>query len=468
MLGSNVLNLIKGMIEVDKGEVTAVVENKLESEQWDKLVETAVFGSEAEKTAARWLIWEVGQKVGVRPASINDLYMARGEEKTALDFTVPAMNLRGMSYDMARAVFKAARKNKVGVLICELARSEMGYTDQAPAEYVCMMIAGAIREGWRGGLPIQGDHFQAKAEKPGKPKKGEIEAIKKITKEAIEAGFYNIDIDMSTLVDLERKTEEKQQEFNIKYSLEMAEFIREIEPKGVVVSLGGEIGHIGGKNSTIADFEAYIRGFNKGLDKEMVGMSKISVATGTHHGGVVLADGSLADVAVDFKVLGDISKACREYKMGGSVQHGASTLPDKYFKEFVKAEAIEVHLATGFQNIMMDHAEFPKELLEEMYAWLDKEKSDEKKEGQTDEQFHYKLRKKAWGQFKKECWQIDSEAREEIRMALEKRFEFMYKELNVINTLSLAEKWIKPVEIHKTLADFERGEKVEDVKGLAD
>jgi len=468
MLGSNVLNLVKGMIEVDRGEVTAVIESRLQSEQLDKLVETAVFGNEAEKTGARWLIWEVGQKVGVRPASINDLYMARGRGETALDFTVPAMNLRGMVYDMARAVFKAARKNKVGVLICELARSEMGYTDQSPAEYTCMMIAGAIREGWRGGLPIQADHFQAKTKGLGKAKKGEIESIKKLTQEAIEAGFYNIDIDMSTLVDLRKKTEEEQQKGNIKYSLEMTELIREVEPEGVIVSIGGEIGHIGGKNSTIADFEAYIKGFNKGLSEKMTGMSKISVATGTHHGGVVLADGSLADIAVDFKVLGDISKSCREYKIGGSVQHGASTLPDKYFKEFVKAEAIEVHLATGFQNIMMDHAKFPKELLDEMYAWLDKEKSDEKKEGQTNEQFYYKLRKKAWGQFKKECWQIDSEAREEIRVVLEKRFEFMYKELNMVNTMNLAEKWIKPVEIHKTLVDFELGEKVEDVKGLAD
>jgi len=468
MLGSNVLNLIKGMIEVNKGEVVAVVENKLQSGQWDKLVEMAVFGSKTEKAGARWLIWEVGQKVEVRPASINDLYMARGREEIPLDFTVPAMNLRGMGYDMARAVFKSAKENKVGILICELARSEMGYTDQSPAEYVCMMIAGAIREGWRGGLLIQADHFQVKAEKPGKPKKGEIESIKKLTQEAIEAGFFNIDIDMSTLVDLERKTEEQQQKFNIKYSLEMAELIREIEPKGITVSIGGEIGHIGGKNSTIADFEAYVKGFNKGLGEGMVGMSKISVATGTHHGGVVLADGSLADVAVDFKVLGDISKACRGYKMGGSVQHGASTLPDKYFKEFVKTEAIEVHLATGFQNIMMDHAKFPKDLLKEMYVWLDKEKSDEKKEGQTDEQFYYKLRKKAWGKFKKECWQIDSEIRAEIRTALEKRFEFMYKELKVINTVNLAKKWIKPVEIHKALADFELEEKVEDMKGLAD
>jgi DNA repair photolyase len=167
-------------------------------------------------------------------------------------------------------------------------------------------------------------------------------------------------------------------------------------------------------------------------------------------------------------VLADVSKACRKLKISGAVQHGASTLPDKFFKEFVKAEAIEVHLATGFQNIVMDHPKFPKELLEEMYAWLDKEKSDERKEDQTDEQFHYKTRKKAWGKFKKECWELEKEVREEIRAALEKRFEFMYKELKVVNTGSLAKKWIKPVKIDKSVADFGEKEKVKEVKGLAD
>ena len=468
MLPNSVAKLVKSMVEVRQGKVVSVVENKLESDRWNAVVEKAVWGSEEEQAAAKWLIWEVGQYVGVRPASINDLYMARGREEVRLDFTVPAMNLRGMGYDMARAVFKTAKRLKVGALICELARSEMGYTDQPPAEYTTTMIGGAIREGWRGGLPIQGDHFQAKAAGPGEPKEGEIESINEVTKEAMGLGFYNIDIDMSTLVDLEKPTETEQQEGNIKYSLEMVKFIRDNQPKRVTVSLGGEIGHIGGKNSTIEDFEAYIQGFNQGLDKGVVGMSKISIATGTHHGGVVLADGSLADVAVDFKALADVSKACRKLGISGSVQHGASTLPDEYFKEFPKAEAIEVHLATGFQNIMMDHPRFPKELLKEMYAWLDKEKAEERKEDQTDEQFHYKLRKKAWGEFKKECWQIDKEARKEIREVLEKRFEFMFKELKVVNTEKMAKQWIKGVEAHKTVADFRGKKEVEEVKGLAD
>ena len=433
MLPITIQRIIKEMVEVREEKVMAVVENNLK-EKWDELVKTAVFGSEEEQEGARWVIREVGRFVGVKPGSINKLYLARGRGDVPVNFTVPAINVRGMAYDTARAIFKTAKKNKVGLLIVEIARSEIGYTNQSPEEYAAVMLGAAIREGWRGSLPIQGDHFQAKAAAPGQPEAGELEAIKKITKEAIEAGFYNIDIDMSTLVDLSKASETEQQKPNIKYSLEIMQFVREIEPEGITVSLGGEIGHIGGKNSTVAEFEAYIKGVKAGLKPGRAGLSKISVATGTHHGGVVLADGSLAQVDVDFKVLADISKACREFGLAGSVQHGASTLPEKYFKEFVRSEAVEVHLATEFQNIILDHPRFPKELLEQMYLWLDEEKSGERKAGETDEQFHYNLRKKVWGKFKRECWEIAEEARLEIREALEKKFEFLFKELNVVNT----------------------------------
>jgi len=241
---------------------------------------------------------------------------------------------------------------------------------------------------------------------------------------------------------LSKASETEQQKPNIKYSLEIMQFVREIEPEGITVSLGGEIGHIGGKNSTVAEFEAYIKGVNAGLKPGIIGLSKISVATGTHHGGVVLADGSLAQVDVDFQVLADISRASRDFGLAGSVQHGASTLPEKYFKEFVRSEAVEVHLATEFQNIILDHPRFPKDLLEQMYQWLDEEKSGERKNGETDEQFHYSLRKKVWGKFKKECWEIAEEVRQEIREALEQKFEFLFKELQVVNTEELAKKWL--------------------------
>lgn len=470
MIPDSILKIIKGAVKVSDGKVKIISREKLGTVLMDKLVWKAVFGDGNEKAAARWLIWEIAQEVGIRPASIHDFYMARGREELPLNFTVPAMNLRGMAYDMARAVFSQVVKHKVGAFILEIARSEIGYTDQAPAEYTAVMLGAALREGYKGSVFIQGDHFQTKeSEKPGEPKEGEAAALKKLIKDAVEAGFYNIDIDTSTLVDLTRNKEKEQQKNNVKYSLLFTKLIREVEAKGVTISIGGEIGHIGGKNSTVADFEAYMDGYNLKLPKKTAGISKISVQTGTSHGGVVLPDGTLADVDVDFKVLKDISDVGREkYKIGGAVQHGASTLADEFFSEFTKAGAVEVHLATGFQNMMMDHPQFPKKLLAEIYAWLDREKSDERKEGWTDDQFHYKTRKKAWGKFKKECWSLESGKRAVIRKSLMKRFEFMFRKLNVTGSRRMVDKYVKPVEIRKSLEDFSGERKIKETKGLAD
>src|SRR5438270_10937241 len=103
-----------------------------QSAAMDELVRQAVFGPAAEREEARWLIWEIGQHAGVRPASIHELYMARGRGEVAA-FTTPAMNIRVLAYDSARAVFRAANRLDVGALICEIARSEIGYTEQRPA-----------------------------------------------------------------------------------------------------------------------------------------------------------------------------------------------------------------------------------------------------------------------------------------------------------------------------------------------
>lgn len=417
---------------------------------WDEMVKMAVFGKEDEKTQAREKIWEVGQEVGVRPASIHNYYMAQGKGELLSNSTVPAINVRGMAYDMARAVFGKAKEMGVGALIVELARSEMSYGDQTPEEYSTVMIGAAVREGWRGPLFIQGDHFQTKEVSPGEPKEGEVESIKKLISDSIAAGFYNIDIDTSTLVDLSRTGEAEQQEANVKYTLELLKHVRENEPKGIVISVGGEIGHIGGKNSTVAECEAYLEGVRVGSG-DLIGLSKISAQTGTSHGGVVLPDGTLADVAVDFEVLQKISEVLRDkYQMGGVVQHGASTLKEEYFAIFPERKTLEIHLATGFQNMIMDHPAFPQELLNEMYVWLDENKSGERKEGQTDEQFHYELRKKAWGHFKKECWEIGEEAREAIRKTVAERCGFLFKQLKVENTKELVEKYVIAPKMQKS------------------
>ena len=85
--------------------------------------------------------------------------------------------------------------------------------------------------------------------------------------EAIPAGFWNIDIDTSTLVTLEPESLDEQQYDNYTRSAEITEFVRDLEPAGVTVSLGGEIGEVGEKNSTPEELDAYISNYEKDLAK---------------------------------------------------------------------------------------------------------------------------------------------------------------------------------------------------------
>jgi len=408
------------------------------------LIKEAVFAAgDSQKTGGFRSIRETAIKSGAYPASIQGLYDAAGEGKVN-GFTVPAINIRMLTYDVAQAVFRAALKNKVGAFSFEIARSEIGYTKQQPNEYASCVLAAAVNTGFKGPVFIQGDHYQVRRAMYRENPAGELSDIKKLIKDSVDAGFYNIDIDASTMVDISKDDLNEQQAKNSEITAEMTRYVRGIEPKGVTVSVGGEIGEIGKGNSTIGDLRAFMNGYLKQLPRGTKGISKISVQTGTTHGGVVLPDGTMAKVKLDFNTLKELSSTARkEYGLGGAVQHGASTLPDEAFDVFPKVEAIEVHLATGFQNIVYDSASFPKDLLEKMYLYLDKKAADERKAGETTEQFHYNTRKKAFGEFKKDLWSLPEKNLQAIMAELEDRFSLIFHKLNVIDTEKLVKKYIK-------------------------
>src|SRR3569833_1424585 len=345
--------LFGAAVTVRDGKVAVSQESALQSDALDTLVRAAVFGADDEKEHARWLLWEIGQAVGVHPSSIEGLYFARGRGEVS-GFSVPAINVRGMAYDTARAIFRTAIRMKAGAFILEIARSEIAYTGQRPSEYVTVMLAAALREGFRGPVFIQGDHFQVNAKKFDADPTGEVAAVKQLALEAVSAGFYNIDDNTTTHDDNTQPTLDAQQERNYDTAAEIAAYVRSIEPHGVTISIGGEIGEVGTQNSTVPELRAVMNGFITSLEKrapDAIGLSKISVQTGTSHGGVVLPDGGIADVKLDLEALEALSKVAREeYGMAGAVQHGASTLPESAFDNFPRIETAEIHLATNFQN----------------------------------------------------------------------------------------------------------------------
>jgi fructose/tagatose bisphosphate aldolase len=446
----------------------------------DRLAWTAAFGADAElRGTARWIIRTLAAAAGIRPASIHELYLAMGR-RDAGGFTVPAINVRAMAYDTARAVVRAAKSLDAGAFIFEIARSEIGYTEQRPHEYAAIVLAAALREGFAGPVFIQGDHVQVNAKKFNSAERDkELGTLRALIEEEIAAGFYNIDIDTSTLVDLSKATLAEQQEVNVALAADFAAFIRQNEPKGITVSVGGEIGEVGGKNSDVHELRIYMDGFNRELPKRghnLVGLSKISVQTGTAHGGFVNADGTIrTDVKIDLATLEELSRVARdEYGLAGAVQHGASTLPPDAFDAFPRAGACEIHLATDFQNMVYEHPRFPADLKAEMYAWVREHALEERKPKDTEEQFIYKARKKAIGPFKRRMWSIGDPDRAAIGRSLEERFTFLMKQLKIGGTAAAVARFVKapPVPIDREREIAAAGGKItaaeRKAEGLAD
>ena len=396
-------------------------------------------------------MWEAAQALGARSASIHELYMARARGEVS-GFTVPAINIRAQTFDMARIAFETAETYDVGAMILELARSEQTYTFQRPIDYSTAVLAGAIAAGWRGPVFLQGDHYQFNAKKYAADPESMTDEIRKACRLAVDAGYRNIDIDASTLVDLSKPTVDDQQADNSYRTAELTALIRSLQADGVTISVGGEIGEVGKENSNEAELRAFVGGYRRELDSVAPAastISKVSVQTGTSHGGVVLPDGSMAQVALDFSVHERLGKIAREeYGMAGTVQHGASTLPDELFHRFPEVETAEIHLATGFQNLLYTHPAFPAELHAQVAEWCMTNAADERKPGQTDEQFVYLTRKKALGPFKRELWDLPT--KDQILADQAKKIEFLFHELAVDGSRAMVERYVHPVPFSRS------------------
>jgi fructose/tagatose bisphosphate aldolase len=452
------LAALDGIVRIEGDKLVVVDENALRTRGAYDLAWTATFTEdEATREAAQWIVWEASQAVGAMSASIEELYRARSRSEYE-GMTVPAINLRAQTFDMARIILETARKNDSAAVIFELARSEQTYTYQRVFEYATSVLAGAIAAGWKGPVFIQGDHYQFNAKKYAADPEKMTEEIRKACRDAIAAGYRNIDIDSSTLVDLSFESLDEQQHQNYLRAAELTALIRTLEVDGVTVSVGGEIGEVGKANSNPAELKAYLDGFNAELAKRAVGakgLSKVSVQTGTSHGGTPLADGGVAEVALDFGVLTELSKVAREYGLSGAVQHGASTLPDDMFHKFPATGCAEIHLATGFQNALYEHPAFPAELHKAIEKWCFENVADERKPGQTDIQFVYTARKKAIGPFKRQLWDLPT--KEEILASQAAKVDFLFKQLGTPGSRALVEKYVKPVPYHKAMPEALKG-----------
>lgn len=406
----------------------------------DRWARAAALAEPDLRQAAIWAIREAVLEAGIVPASIQELYIARAREKWS-NKTVPAMNLRGWTYHSCRCVFRTAKAMNSGLFIFEQAIAEQVFAAQPPAEFTAGVLAAALREGYTGPVFIQADHAQVNAAAYRKDSAAEIARLEKIMREQVASSFYNIDIDASTLVDLSFPTIVEQQRLNAEVTAHFTKFVRALEPEGITISLGAEIGEVGHHTTTPEELRAFMQTYPKAIatsGQPLVPVSKISVNSGTYHGGKVMPDGTLAPVNVDYATLTTLSDICRrEFEMGGVVQHGASTLPRSQLAKFPGAGAIEIHLALGFNNLIFDHPALPEAIRQEIRDYTFANHRHERAPGENDKQFLYNLRKKAWKVVKQRFWDLPEPIEREIMASLEAMFTGMFLDMNAANTRDL-------------------------------
>jgi hypothetical protein len=409
-------------------------------EMIDRWAETAALAEPEVRSVAIWAIREAALTAGIMPASVQELYLARAAGHWS-GRTVPAMNLRGWTYQTCRAVFRAAQEMDAQLFIFEQAVGEAIYAAQPPAEYAAGVLAAALREGYDGPVFLQGDHDQINAKAHLKDRDAEVRRLERVIREQIDAGFYNVDIDASTVVDLSLPTVEDQQRLNAELTVHFTEYVRGIEPPGVSISLGAEIGEVGHENTTPEELRAFMSVYSDRLrakGRDLASVSKISINSGTYHGGKVLPNGTLAAVNVDYALLETISTICREeFNMAGAVQHGASTLPGEQLARFPATGATEIHLALGFNNLIFDHPSLPRAIKEQIRDYTFTHHASERAAGETDAQFLYNTRKKSWKVMKQAFWELPAPVQAEIMTSLQGMFRDMFTWMNVGDTRKL-------------------------------
>ncbi len=444
MYTSDLLSQFSSIFTLEENSIQIVDSLKLREEAIDKLADVAIFSSGDLQKKSRWIIRKLSETLGILPSSTYEFYRAIGEGKVH-GFTVPAINIRTLTYDFGRLIFQLAKKNNIGAFIFEIARSEQQYTSQTPDDFATCILAAAIKEDWVGPVFLQCDHYQVNALEYHANPDGEMGKLRSLTADSLAAQFYNVDIDGSTLVDIRKPSIPEQQRDNSYVTASLTNFIQENQPQGISVSIGGEIGHIGDKNSTSSDFTTFMEEYLRQVQNR--GINKVSVQTGSSHGGIPLPDGSLKEVTLDFPLLESIGKLARDkYHMAGVVQHGASTLPKNLFPKFPDAGTLEIHLSTGFQNIIFDN--LPKALLSEMDSWVTANCQSERKPEWNNRQFFYKLRKKSLGPFRENLCHLSGAEKQPILKALETELLFIFEALRVFQTREIVEKYTLHHEIY--------------------
>ncbi|MCO5173714.1 MAG: class II fructose-bisphosphate aldolase [Trueperaceae bacterium] len=296
-------------------------------------------------------------RLGVAPAPVGTVYRALAEGRIA-PLTVPAFNVRGLTFDVVSAIYRRATEQDAAGVMFELAPSEAAVADQSFAQYAALVCAAAAVTGYRGPVLVQGDHFSVE-------EAADAVRVESLARDALASGFLQIDLDAAALAE-EGASAAARQGRNAAVTAGLMARLAPHAPAGTI--FGGEVGEIGGANTTPEELDVFVDLVRRHAGAAAGLFGKVSVQTGTRHGGVTDAAGRKARMPLDTGLARELADVARAKGLPGIVQHGASTLQRDQFAALPGCGVVEVHLATNLQDLVFDSPAFPPELRAELVA----------------------------------------------------------------------------------------------------
>lgn len=344
----------------------------------------------------------------MKPLQGNKVYKALKDEQCIILACNPRITI-----GVAKAVFKAA-KDLDAALIMELARSEcnhqVGYTGLTPATFA-ENLKKANKEVGHDVWVFHADHIQIKK---GTPE--ELEEIKELIAQQIQAGYTSFAIDASYLYNFEGKTIEEELAPNLKATIEIANFIKE-KLQGKEFGLEVEVGEIGRKDTAgmiLTKPEEAVT-YIKTLKGAGIEPNLIAIANGSTHGNIFDKDGKpIAQTTINIEQTQAVAKALRDNGFDVRIaQHGITGTPLDIIKDkFPHGDILKGNVATLFQNIVYDALKkHHPDLWQEAYDWVQTNKPIE---GKKPEEIFGKNVKYATKVFFDRIYAMSDECKKEI------------------------------------------------------
>ena len=232
--------LLRCGIYFDKGYPQIKDINKLKT-NINYLFDNKLEGEKDFFRAAFYLIYSVAWKLNIYFSSLQLVYKAQANHEFSPHFKIPAIDITEDSIPVLRQLFNTMNREKTKFLSLIINPKEMDQNGYFP--YILKILVAAILEDYYGPIFLQTDSIFFDPLSFENNRDILIDQLKTITQNAIKSGIYNLNIDASELVDQEKSVISEKMLMNLKMvAMATNLWVRNFQPKGIIVSVSGKIG----------------------------------------------------------------------------------------------------------------------------------------------------------------------------------------------------------------------------------